>query len=184
MQICMRVTTKDNRQAELCRYKPEYAGLLLDYLTGLSAETRSRFGPHPFTLEGIQDVFSLKPQVIGYLAVDPDTNRVVAYALVLTGCMENELQRYATYGSPICQAGACTFAPSVADAWQSSGLGSLMFEYILSDIRLQDFRTMVLWGGVQASNSRARNFYRKHGFIEVGEFEQNGFNIDMLLNPV
>ncbi len=164
----------------MCRYINEYADKLLQYLNGLSGETYGRFGPHAFSEEGIRETFNGLQKVYGFIGLDAESRQIVAYSLIMTGCPEQDNKRYATYGILKEELALCTFAPSVADSWQSSGLGSLMFDYIKQEINQYRFNAMMLWGGVQASNVRAVNFYTKHGFVAVGGFEHNGNNIDMI----
>ena len=55
-----------------------------------------------------------------------------------------------------------------------------MYKHIENDLRQKGVNRIVLWGGVQATNEKAVNFYKKHGFIELGHFEHNGSNVDMV----
>lgn len=176
----MIITTKDHRKVEFLRYSPGYSGKLLIYLQGLSQETRNRFGPHSFTEEGIAEVFNRSVEISGYIATELGSGQIVAYSLIMTGFLQSDGIRYKLYDVQFPGSGVCTFAPSVGDQWQSSGLGSRMFEFILSEIKKSGFNTMILWGGVQATNFRAVSFYLKHGFVEVGRFFHNGENIDMM----
>jgi len=176
----MNIITKGGREATLCRYTAEFADKLLLYLNGLSGETCRRFGPHAFSEEGIRETFNDLQKVYGFIGLDAESQRIVAYSLIMTGCPEQDNKRYTAYGIHTEELALCTFAPSVADSWQSSGLGSLMFDYIKQEISQYGFNVMILWGGVQASNVRAVNFYTRHGFVAVGGFEHNGNNIDMI----
>lgn len=177
----MIVFTKDGRKAELMKFKQVYTDPLLGYLVNLSVESKSRFGPHPFTLDGINEVLGSSQEVLGYIATEAGTDRIIAYSLIKTGYLDTDGNRYSGYGLHLTHSDVCTYAPSVADQWQGSGLGSSMFEFILNDIRQSGFRTMILWGGVQASNSRALAFYQQRGFMVAGEFEHKGMNLDMYL---
>jgi ribosomal protein S18 acetylase RimI-like enzyme len=76
----------------------------------------------------------------------------------------------------------CTFAPSVADEWQGIGIGNALFQFILTEIKELGIKRIILWGGVQADNDRAKNYYNKNGFKTLGQFEYNGLNYDMILN--
>lgn len=177
----MIVFTKDGREAELLKFKPIHADRLLGYLVNLSVESKSRFEPHPFTPEGINKVFGSLGEVRGYIASEAGTDQIIAYSLIMSGYLEADGNRYYGYGFQLPGSGVCTYAPSVADQWQGSGLGSSMFEFILNDIHQAGFSTMILWGGVQASNSRALVFYQHRGFRVAGEFEHHGPNLDMYL---
>jgi GNAT superfamily N-acetyltransferase len=73
-----------------------------------------------------------------------------------------------------------TFAPSVADDWQSSGIGSGMYKLIEEKLKEDGTRQIVLWGGVQAGNTKAVNFYKKHRYQLLGSFWHDGKdNYDM-----
>lgn len=177
----MFVLTKNQKQVQLVKYKPVYAGLLLQYLNGLSVESKGRFGPHPFTAKGIEAIFNSSNAVYAFLGLDLQTGEIIAYSLIMEGCTHEDLQRYNAYGICLKSQKICSYAPSVADKWQGSGLGSTMFDFIKREINLQHYNLMILWGGVQSSNARALNYYKKHGFVEAGSFEHNGFNFDMVL---
>ena len=164
----------------MCRHTAAFDDTLLQYLNGLSGETCRRFGPHAFSEEGIRETFNGLQKVYGFIGLDAESRQIVAYSLIMTGCPEQDNKRYAAYSIHTEELALCTFAPSVADSWQSSGLGSLMFDYIKQEINQYGFNAMILWGGVQASNVRAVNFYTKHGFVAIGGFEHNGDNIDMI----
>ena len=77
----------------------------------------------------------------------------------------------------------CTMAPSVADKWQSRGLGSTFFQYVANQLKTAEkLERIILWGGVQSTNNKAIGFYRKLGFRVLGEFTHNGNNFDMALD--
>ena len=154
---------------------------LYAYLNGLSAESRSRFGPHLFDRESIHRICQdLPDDVFRFVAVSPE-NTLVAYLLVKRGMLPEDRQRYEALNLFFDEETTCTFAPSVADAWQGSGLGNALFGHVLATLRSHSFRRMVLWGGVQASNQRARNYYTRNGFEAVGHFWHNDKdNVDMV----
>lgn len=156
------------------------------YFLGLSDETRRRFGPHPLDQATADRLCA---------AIDPrDTLRmvaclpagageeIVAYIILRLGVTDSERSRYAGYGIALDPAGDCTVAPSVADALQGQGLGSLLMPLLLAVARQIGRRRAVLLGGTQATNQRAVHFYRKHGFREAGAFEHppGAWNYDMV----
>jgi len=55
----------------------------------------------------------------------------------------------------------------LAREWQGRGVGAALMQACLDEARRQDHRT--LWLGVWEQNHRARAFYRKWNFTEVGE---------------
>ena len=153
---------------------------LLKYLHHLSAETKSRFGPHPFDAASVIDFYKAD-DVTGYIAEEKLSNLIIAYAIVRKGILYFERERLLHYNYFDLDKDCCTYAPSVADNWQGKGIGKLLFFYIADDCKNQNIKRIILWGAVQSSNERAVNFYKKLGFKALGRFEYNGFNEDMIL---
>jgi GNAT superfamily N-acetyltransferase len=92
-----------------------------------------------------------------------------------------ELSRYAGYGIALREERTVRFGPCVADAWQSRGLAAELLPPTWAAVRLLDRDCVVLFGGVHAENHRARRFYRRHGFAEVGAFTNaDGDCLDMM----
>jgi diamine N-acetyltransferase len=155
---------------------------LFNYFSQLSAESKSRFGPHLFDRGTVKHICN-EPvgDIFRYVALDEQLD-VVAYMLIKKGMLEGEQYRLrqnsVAYEEPLF----CTYAPSVADAWQSSGLGSAMYQVIEQDIRNNtSYRFVILWGGVQATNAKAIGFYQKQGFKQIGSFWYDGKdNHDMI----
>lgn len=153
---------------------------LLDYLEGLSPATRSRFEPHPFDRATVDEVCAGRwLGCIAWVGIDP-AGTIVAYAVVKPGHVEFDVPRYAGYAVTLDPARDYSLAPSVADAWQTRGLGGRLMEHVLDDLAARGAHYVALWGGVQADNERAVAYYRKFGFEELGRFEHRGDNIDML----
>jgi GNAT superfamily N-acetyltransferase len=151
------------------------APILGDYFVGLSEDTKRRYGPHPFDqvtadqlCAGINYADTMRWVVT--LPVG-GTEQVIAYFLLVPGTGQSEQQRYAALGIPLDSAQDCTLAPSVADAYQNTGLGSRLMPHLKGVARGLGFRRMVLMGGVFVYNERAVHFYEKHGFRKVGGFE-------------
>jgi len=152
------------------------------YLNRLSPETRKRFGPHAFDKQSIIDFYSDEQHIqLGYIVLDLQTNQILAYAIIKTGYLEHDRLRLESYGFELNADHDCTFAPSVADNLQGQGLGKGLFQFILADLKTRDMRRIILWGGVQANNERAIQYYLKNGFIRIGQFEHNGTHYDMVL---
>ncbi len=156
------------------------ASKLLDYLSGLSAETRSRFGPHSFDQQTIEQFFTQPDEVLRYIAISKNDQRIIAYMLFKKGMIYWDDKRYTERNQHYNHSAVVTFAPSVADAFQNSGLGSVMYETIEAVIKASGFQYIILWGGVQASNQRAVHFYEKHGYEVKGSFwhdEKDNFDM-------
>lgn len=139
-----------------------------------SKESRSRFGPHAFDKETI-DAICQNPdeEIMRYVAIDEEKN-IVAYMLIKQGMIEWDEKRYATRGQSYDHNTSVTFAPSVADAWQGSGVGSLMNNLIEEDLKRRGVKKIILWGGVQATNEKAVNFYKKLGYQYIASFWHDG----------
>jgi diamine N-acetyltransferase len=118
---------------------------------------------------------------LGYVAVDAETGEIIAYSIIKRGYIENDGKRLQSYGITLNNKTDCTFAPSVADAWQTCGIGNALFHFILSDLKTMKIKRIILWGGVQADNTKALNYYKKNGFSIAGQFYHNGENYDMIV---
>lgn len=177
----MRVNTKDGREVYLRRLTPSDLDNLLGYLDHLSNETKKRFGPHQFDKQSVIDFYNQTTNHFGYVALTIDTNTIVAYSIIKLGYLEGDYNRFLSYGIQLDNQLDCAFAPSVADLWQSCGIGNQLFQFILDDLKTKEIKRIVLWGGVQADNQRAVNFYKKNNFTITGQFSYYGENFDMVL---
>jgi len=178
----MLIQAKNNRQILLRKLIPDDFDKLSDYLHQLSADTAKRFGPHSFDKNSFVDLFIHPAVCIGYIAQDIQTSEIIAYTIIKPGYLEHDSFRLQAYGLVLNAKTDCTYAPSVADAWQSLGVGNSLFHFVLSELKSNGIKRIILWGGVQADNIKAVNFYNKNGFKTLGEFEYNGRNYDMILD--
>ena len=152
---------------------------LCSYFRNLSEETKSRFGPHPFNESTVGLICNGEYDMCtAYLCLIE--GMVAAYAVVKLGYIEGDRSRYDHYSIELNHEHDYTLAPSVADRYQSQGIGSQMFEFVENDLRKKGADKIILWGGVQAGNQRAVNYYYKYGFEKQGAFEHNGNNYDMV----
>jgi GNAT superfamily N-acetyltransferase len=171
-----------NKEVVLRKLLPTDFDELCRYLQRLGNDTKKRFGPHPFDIESIIDFYKSRDQMIGYLAKDISTGIIVAYSIIKVGYLNHDYNRLQSYGINPNLKTDCTFAPSVADTWQSAGVGNALFQFIRSDLVATGVRRIILWGGVQADNQIAVNFYRKNNFKILWQFEYNGSNYDMIMD--
>ncbi len=178
----MIIEISDNRQVYLRRLNSSDLDNLLYYLENLSTESKKSFGPHQFDKQSVIDFYESPDIHWGYVALTIDTNEIVAYSIIKMGYLESDYNRYLSYGIKLDSKVDCEFAPSVADLWQSCGIGIQLFYFILTDLKKAELKRVVLWGGVQADNEKALNFYKKNNFELFGKFSHNGENLDMLLN--
>jgi len=175
----MIIQSKNNRQVLFRNLSSADFDQLYHYLHNLSAETNSRFGPHPFDRDSIAAFYNNSADRLGYVAIDMETNDLIAYSIIKIGFLEHDRTRLESYGLLLDNQKDCTFAPSVADAWQGCGIGKHLFYFILADLKSKAISRIILWGGVQANNERAVVYYCKLGFKTLGQFQYNGENYDM-----
>jgi GNAT superfamily N-acetyltransferase len=186
--ISTTVTFRDGTPVVLRALTTNDVQILGDYFVGLSAETKRRYGPHPFDRATAEQLCAEADpsSILRLLGIVQGAGgeQVVAYFILIMGIREGDAQRYDKLGLPLHDETDCTLAPSVADAYQSKGLGSLIMPHLLDVARCMGRKRMVLWGGTQATNDRGIHFYHKHGFRTVGEFEEPpGYNnYDMILD--
>ena len=182
-QISATVRLRNGEEAVLRPLQGGDAGILGDYFLGLSEETRSLYAPHPFDREtaaalcaGIDSADTMR-----FLAVKKgDVPQVLAYFVVVFGVIDSDRKRYGGDGMPLDGETDCSVGPSVADAYQNSGLGSLVMRHLLDAARGMGYRRMLLLGGVRQHNGRAIHFYEKFGFVKVREFTSRAPNFDMI----
>lgn len=153
---------------------------LYTYLTHLSPETKKRFGPHKFDKQSIFDFYRESDKNMGYITLDNENHSIIGYFIIKKGFLAHDRERLEGYHLTLDNHTDCTFAPSVADHWQGSGVGKLVFQFILSDLKKMKFSRIILWGGVQSDNNRAVNYYINLGFKTLGQFSHNGNNLDMI----
>jgi diamine N-acetyltransferase len=155
---------------------------LFQYLLYLSPDSRSRFGPHAFDRETVNAICQHLPgDTRRYIAVQQSSGYVVAYFLLKRGMIEFDQKRYAAHQQFFSTTTTVTFAPSVADAWQSTGLGTAMNNFIEDELKVMGIKHVILWGGVQAANEKAVNYYKKLDYQYIANFWHEGKeNYDMV----
>ncbi|MEO8406618.1 MAG: GNAT family N-acetyltransferase [Chitinophagaceae bacterium] len=165
--------------------KQEDAGNLFNYLTdGLSPQSKAWYAPHSFGWETVNFICNNLPgDSDRYVAIDEE-GAIIAYMIIKKGMIDYDRTRLLMKNIYFDQHAICTFAPSVADAWQNSGLGSQLYDIIEKDLlETKPYKHIILWGGVNTDNPRAFHFYTKKGFTKLGSFWYDGKeNEDMVKN--
>lgn len=174
---------KNNNSFLIRLLQPTDSDALYQYLSvSLSGVSKRRYGPHPFDKETIDSICAGLPgDTRRYIAIGSN-NRITAYMLIKKGMTDDDRARLQMKNMYYDLEKVCTFAPSVADAFQNSGLGSSMYDYIEKDIiENTSCQYILLWGGVQTANDIAVHFYEKKGFQHIGTFWHDGKdNYDMI----
>ena len=180
----MIASLKNNKNVMLRPLLPGDVTKLFKYFNDLSADTRSRFGPHAFDWITPERLCRWSPaDEWRFIAEEMTGHKIVAYAIIKKGYLLHDANRLSNYGLLLSDHTDCTFAPSVADAWQSSGLGMLMNTISEDDLFKRGIKNIILWGGVQATNEKAVNFYKKLGYQFIASFLHDGKdNFDMVKN--
>ena len=173
--------TKNNKQISIHKIMSGDFDKLLLYAHRLSDSTKNKFAPHVFDRKSLSDLFENNGSYIGYFALEQETGEMIAYSIIKLGLLDYDSARLQSYGLDLNELTDATFAPSVADNWQGFGVGHILFQFIISDLKKKNIKRIILWGGVQNTNTNAIDFYSKIGFKQLGEFEFNGLNYDMVL---
>jgi GNAT superfamily N-acetyltransferase len=151
------------------------------YFESLSDETRSRFGPHPLDMATGHALCAELDynNILRFIAVHKDA--AIAYFILILIVRPGTRDRYSKYDIDLVDGEDCVFAPSVSDAHQNQGLGSILMPQIIDIAASLGYSRILLSGGTHSTNHRAIRYYQKFGFEEVGRFETKGDNIDMIL---
>ena len=176
----MTVLTKKNKPVVIRQLTKNDFDRLLTYLYQLSPATVRRFPPHPYHKDEVINFHHCDDHE-GWIAVDPVSENIIGYTVLKKGYLHHDYPRLQQYGVDIAYDHCYTIAPSVTDEWQSSGVGQLLFNYVLAEMKNRKVKQLILWGGVQTDNFKAVRFYQKNGFRSLGHFQYNGLNEDMIL---
>src|SRR3569833_3217152 len=106
----MIVNLKNNKQVLLRQLTPADIDGLVNYLHLLSPESRSRFGPHAFARDTVLDFYNPVNSNTGYIAVDVETNAIVAYAIIKQGFLPDDGLRLKAYGLVLSDEDDCNYA--------------------------------------------------------------------------
>ena len=166
------IALRDGRMATVRPVEPTDVEPLATYFLSLSENTRRRYGPHPFDRATAEKLCaSINNAVIvrfvaalGDGGADP---QIIGYMILSREIWPDDQQRY---GNRLRPGESACLAPSVADVYQDQGIGTQMGRHVLACAREMGLRQVILMGGVQATNERAKHFYEKLGFVRQGEF--------------
>jgi diamine N-acetyltransferase len=149
--------------------QPSDAGELADFFRLLSPRTREYYlVPDPVE-EAVQrceaigryDKLRLVLRLRGVIVA------LSEFSLDLT---TDDHARYAGYGETLRDGEDCRWGICVRDDVQGSGLAAALTPPSFSIAQRLGRSRVLLWGGVYEANNRARRFYERMGFREVGRF--------------
>ncbi|GAA5215187.1 GNAT family N-acetyltransferase [Corallincola platygyrae] len=167
--VCLRLLSADDGES------------LGRYFDALGEETRRRFGPHPLNAEYARELVSRSQDSAKRLVVSNASGEVKGYFILECEHFPHECERFSAQGIELTPGRDVSFAPSVADDMQSQGLASAVMPLVIEYVKSLGASSLVLMGGVQATNERAVGFYRKFGFEPFGGYQTDVFNQDMRL---
>ncbi len=183
-QAATTATLSNGQTAHIRLLSAGDANMLGAYFLGLSDTTRGFYGPHPFDQATADKICGEihHADTLRMLAVTEEDGqeRIVAYFIALFGIRDDDRTRYDKLGIELDSTTDCTLAPSVADDYQNTGVGSLVMIQLIDVLRRCGRKRLVLFGGVQERNARGVHFYKKFGFQKVGEFMSKMNNYDMI----
>ena len=81
---------------------------------------------------------------------------------------DGDHERFAAYGLSLDEGTDARFGPCVRDDEQGSGLARRLLAETSRIASREGRSRLILWGGVQHENHRARQFYKRERFSEVG----------------
>ena len=109
--------------------------------------------------------------------------QIIGYMILTREIHPDDQQRH---GGALDLAHCASFAPCLADEFQSQGIGTQMAQWVLAQGHAMGLSEVILMGGVQARNVRAHRMYCRLGFRKVGEFWTHGaldlLNYSMVLS--
>jgi GNAT superfamily N-acetyltransferase len=176
--------TKNNNTYTLRPITVRDSNALGEYFVRLSDETKRRFQPHPLTNEQAAQLCAEQgatPDETALRLILLSDETVIGYFILESTMSVHEASRYAAHGIELVSQKDVLFAPSILDEYQNLGLASLVMPHLLSFVKANNARSLVLMGGTQSTNPRAIAFYEKFGFEKFGGYETEIFNHDMRL---
>lgn len=175
------IKAKDGQDFLLRLLNDQDAVALGAFFVELSEASRSRFGPHPLSSEYAQHLCEALADDSAQRWVIADGAAIVGYFIFERKILEPEYQRYYVQGVSLQAELDVILAPCIADDYQNAGLAMAAMQSLMTEFKRQGARSLVLMGGTQQSNHRARHFYQRCGFVEYGGFQTDVYNIDMRL---
>ena len=183
--ISDRILTNANIGAFILREVRRDDFLILGkFFDELSEATRNLYGPHPLDSGEAKKICLHQPEKNKNRFIAVSKNRVIGYFLFDFDYYPNELNRFKEFDIHLDFLKDPVFAPCISDDMQGKGIASDAMPSLIEWAKSNNLRSLVLMGGTQEPNNRARKFYNNFGFMEYGRFftENNGVNnIDMRL---
>ncbi len=119
-----------------------------------------------------------------FVVENPSKNKIIGLFELSFGIPQSDIDRFINYGIQLSEATDCRFGPTIADDYQGQGVGSLIFPLVQDVVSRFGKIRITFLGGVRKNNERATHWYKKFGFVTVGEFtgKSGSAALDMILN--
>jgi RimJ/RimL family protein N-acetyltransferase len=181
------IELRDGRRVLVRPLRADDVELLTAYFAHLSEASRRFYGPHRFDLETAERLCASadEPEAVRFVALLGDKHDVemIGYMILSRDIDAKDRERY---GDTLDYDHCACLAPSIADAYQSQGLGTQMGRHVLGCAKAMGLRHVILMGGVVDRNLRARRLYERLGFRYVRQFLTHGretlLNHDMVID--
>jgi len=134
--------------------------ILADFFLNLSEDIKIKYSPHPFDKKTAKEICEMKDKKFKRV-ICIHNKTIVAYCIIYFKLRIWEKMRYNKAGIFIEDEEVSTIAPCVLDEYQHTGIGSIMFDYVLKVSKVYNKKIIVLWGGVVLKNHQAINYYKK-----------------------
>ncbi len=175
--------------SEKATFRPlvsEDVAALTDFLESLSAATRKYYNLPSYDNKMAQthcDAIGIYDKLRFVVELDIK-KKIIAIFDFSFDLMPKEIEKLQNYNPQIDLAKVVRIGFGITDEYQSRGVGSHIFPYLL-DVATQCGKDhLLLRGGVFAENQRAVNFYTKHGFKKFGEFEDKGLEVRDMIREI
>ncbi len=176
----MIITAKNGTEFQFRALSKTDVRLLGNYFESLSAESRSRFAPHPLTHEHAHYLCFLEnDSAKRYVVLPEQEDEIAGYFILDSRQSAHEVERYQAVGIDLSSGLHLLFAPSVADKYQNAGIASAAMPLLLQTAADLGADSVVLLGGTQSTNPTAIALYQKFGFQYVTSYWTDIENYDM-----
>ncbi len=180
------ITTRDGEKLVIRPLEAADAPQLGEFLSALSPRTRhlSIFPSYDLVAaHDMCDAIAKYDKLRFVVENSASPRRIIGLIEFSFAIMESDIARYAANNIALDPATDCRFGPTLADDYQSKGIGTLVAPFILDVARKFGKSRIILWGGVLVDNPRAIRYYEKIGFKALGQFttSDNFAAMDMIL---
>lgn len=158
-----------------CRDGPELAG----HFEGLCSAMKARFQAHPLTPQGAEA--ACRASADGGRYVLRQQGRIVGYFVLDPRASGDEIRRYLRRLILLEPGRDFMFAPSVIDSPQAQDIASRAMPHLIFLALGLGARSLVLQGGVHATDTTAMAFYERWGFVRHGGYQSDVFRHDLRL---